>query len=198
VHDETPRPLARLGRHLRGNAVGYLALVVAVSMTPLPSWAAATIGTAQIKNGAVTTKKLANGAVKTSKIAPSAVNGTKVADGSLGKNDLAAAARGFTSITMERRTVEMVPPNTFQTVDVDCGAGRVAIAGGGYAPSDGGDFGSSDGTVPRSHPINFIPGPPSYWAPAADATTARGWRSLVENPHDFANPVFAYAVCASK
>ncbi len=48
------------------------------------SWAAATIGTSDIKNGAVTTKKLHNNAVSTKKIKNNAVTGAKAKESSFG------------------------------------------------------------------------------------------------------------------
>jgi hypothetical protein len=70
-------------RHLRTNAVGYLALAVALGT-----------GTAyaadQIANGSVTTKKLAKAAVTTPKIKKNAVRSSHVKDGSLLAKDLAA------------------------------------------------------------------------------------------------------------
>jgi hypothetical protein len=89
--------------------ISLIALFVSVSGV---AWAAATIGTDDIKNGAVTAEKLHNNSVKTQKIvdgavtAPklhnnavqtqkilnNAVNGAKVADGSLGTADLADGA----------------------------------------------------------------------------------------------------------
>jgi hypothetical protein len=70
-------------RHLRTNAVGYLALAVALGT-----------GTAyaadQIANGSVTTKKLANDAVTAPKIKKNAVRSSHVKDRSLLAKDLAA------------------------------------------------------------------------------------------------------------
>jgi hypothetical protein len=51
-------------------------------------YAAAKIGTSDIKNGAVTTKKLHNSAVATKKIKNNAVTGAKVKDDSLTGNDI--------------------------------------------------------------------------------------------------------------
>ena len=56
------------------------------------SYAAATIGTSNIKNGAVTTKKLKKEAVTTVKIKDDAVSGAKVQESSLGQVPSAAKA----------------------------------------------------------------------------------------------------------
>lgn len=92
----------RIRTHLRHNVVGYVALFVAVSMTPLPSYAAGLVGTAQLKDGAVTTPKLHNNAVKSGKIldgqvmgvdlANGAVKSAKIFDGTVSIADLAADA----------------------------------------------------------------------------------------------------------
>lgn len=82
----------RLWRHVKRNFLGYTALVVAVSMTPLPAYAAGKIGTKQIKNGAITTAKIRDGAVTTPKLANAAVTSAKIANGSVAAADLAAGA----------------------------------------------------------------------------------------------------------
>lgn len=70
----------RISEHLRGNAVGYLALFVALSGT---AWAAHRIGAGDIKRNAVRTRHIKNGQVKTADLGAGAVTGAKVADGSL-------------------------------------------------------------------------------------------------------------------
>ena len=72
-------------RHLRSNAVAYLALLIACSTST--AYAAD-----QIANGAVTTAKLAKDSVTTSKIRANAVRGSEVQDGSLTGADLAAGS----------------------------------------------------------------------------------------------------------
>jgi hypothetical protein len=59
-------------------------------------WAAATIGTNDIKNAAVTAKKLHKGAVTTKKIRKQAVTGAKVDEASLGQVPSAATASSLT------------------------------------------------------------------------------------------------------
>jgi hypothetical protein len=81
--------------------VASIALFVAIGGV---SWAAATIGTDDIKNGAVTKskihkkavakKKIKNNAVTTNKIADSAVNGDKVLDDSLTGTDIDESTLG--------------------------------------------------------------------------------------------------------
>jgi len=154
VHNDAPTQTrrARLGRHLRRNVVGYVALLIAVSMTPLPSWAAATIGTADIKNGAVTTKKLAKNAVKTGKIGPNAVKSPKIADGTVGAADLAAAsvtAGKLGTIVSYQEGVD-IANGTGNFLQVTCPAGERFITGGATAAGVGIDDGW---TIIRSSPI---------------------------------------------
>ncbi len=65
--------------------VALIALFVAIGGV---SWAAATIGTNDIQNGAVTAKKLHKKSVTRKKIKKNAVNGKKVKDDSLTGNDI--------------------------------------------------------------------------------------------------------------
>jgi hypothetical protein len=73
--------LARGGRHVRSRWVGYVALLVALTMTPLPAMAShLVVETSDIVNGAVTTKKLRDGAVTTKKLRDGAVTTKKLRD----------------------------------------------------------------------------------------------------------------------
>jgi hypothetical protein len=67
--------------------ISLIALFVAMGGI---GYAAATIGTSDIKNNAVTTKKLHNNAVATKKIRNNAVTGAKVKESSLGQVPSAA------------------------------------------------------------------------------------------------------------
>ncbi len=62
--------MTRLLAHLRGQAVAYLALFVALGGTSYAalSLPANSVGTKQIRNGAVTTKKIANGSISAIKL----------------------------------------------------------------------------------------------------------------------------------
>jgi hypothetical protein len=87
--------------HIRGNAVGYLALFVALTIAP--AWAAQ-IGGSDIKRNAIRSKHIKKGAVKTRKIAAAAVtmrklagnsvNSSKVVDRSLTGNDIDVGTLG--------------------------------------------------------------------------------------------------------
>ena len=65
--------------------VASIALFVAIGGI---SWAAATIGTSDIKRGAVTKKKLHKKAVSSKKIAADAVSGAKIQDGAVARETL--------------------------------------------------------------------------------------------------------------
>ena len=69
---------SRLRQHIRSNVVGYVALVVALSMAP--AWAShLNVKTSDINKGAVTTPKLRNQAVGPAKIKGGAVKRGKLA-----------------------------------------------------------------------------------------------------------------------
>jgi hypothetical protein len=81
------RRLRSRGRPSLPLVISLIALFVSISGI---GYAAATIGTSDIKNGAVTASKLHKGAVKTKKIRDDAVNGSKVKNHSLTGADLRA------------------------------------------------------------------------------------------------------------
>lgn len=189
---------ARLTRHVRRNLVGYVALFIAVSMTPLPSYAAqVAIGTSGIKNGAVTTPKLANGAVKAHKLGANSVNSSKIQDGKIQKVDLAVGARGFTKIVTKRTQVDVAGSAT-STVTVTCDAGQVAIGGGAYTNSGLILGGGTNGTLERSHPTVPISFPVPGTGPAANGVAPTGWRTVVTNTSGDAGTATHYAMCAAK
>ncbi len=129
--------------------ISLIALFVSVSGV---AWAAATIGTSDIKNGAVTAAKLhtdavtspkiKNGAVGGAKIKNNAVNGAKVADGSLGTADLKNGAVNKAKIssnavgadelgTVVQRTNNIsVPANSARIVSKNCDPGELALSAG--------------------------------------------------------------------
>lgn len=87
---------SRAATHIRGNLVAYLALVVALSMTP----AAAShllVKTSDIKNRAVTAPKIRNRAVTSPKIRPNAVRTRMIRDGAVTDSKLAEGLTGVTA-----------------------------------------------------------------------------------------------------
>lgn len=190
----SPEPISRtrsLLRHLGRNSVAYLALFIALAMSPLPSWAAKQIGTAQIKNGAVTAKKLKNDAV-TSK---------KIKNGQVTKADLAPAAQGYTKFVTVRETVADVDINESVVRSVSCPAGAVAISGGASVSPSGVIFlGGSAGQVIHSIPVTpFTILSPTGTAPAGNAVAPTGWRTGVTNDTGADDRTASFwAICASK
>jgi hypothetical protein len=82
-------------RPKHATVVAYLALFVALATGS--AWAAATIGSSDIKRKAIKTRHLAKGAVETRKIGPEAVKGGKVAPDTL------------TGINIDESTLGQVP-----------------------------------------------------------------------------------------
>ena len=71
----------RLLHHIRSNAIGYAALFVALGGTSYAAVAipAGSVGTLQLRNGAVTGSKLAKSAVSAANLNPSSISG-RIAD----------------------------------------------------------------------------------------------------------------------
>jgi hypothetical protein len=88
------RRVSSRGRSEAALVISVIALVMALGGI---GYAAGTIGTSEIENGAVTAKKLHRGAVKTNKIRPDAVTGPKVAESTLGRVPSARIASRLTS-----------------------------------------------------------------------------------------------------
>jgi hypothetical protein len=99
--------------------ISLIALFVSISGV---AWAAATIGTNDIKNSAVTAKKLHKKAVTRKKIKNNAVNGAKVADGSLGSADLGPVVTRTNNIS--------VPAGSARIVSQSCDPGELALSVG--------------------------------------------------------------------
>src|SRR5215211_1509359 len=84
------RRLSSRGRSEAALAISVIALVMALGGI---GYAAATIGTSDIENGAVTARKLHPDAVRTNKIKDEAVTGAKVKESTLGRVPSARRAR---------------------------------------------------------------------------------------------------------
>jgi hypothetical protein len=82
----------RIGQHLRGNAVGYVALFVALTGTAVAIPGHDNVKSKNLAPGAVKAKAIAKGAVKASKIRGAAVTNSAVAAGAITSTKLAAGA----------------------------------------------------------------------------------------------------------
>jgi hypothetical protein len=97
-------------RHIRSNAVGYLALFVALGGTG--AWAADKITSADIAKNAVRSKHIKRGNVKRSDLRSNAVNSAKVARSSLRGVDIAALAIGSRHLANGAVNAAKVAPNS--------------------------------------------------------------------------------------
>ena len=104
---------ARIKQRRPGHAtvVAYLALFIALGGS---AYAAShlgkkTVGTRQLKGGAVTAAKLKKNAVTKAKIKDGAVDGSKIADGSVTGTEIDAASMPFSQIVHEARGSSTVP-----------------------------------------------------------------------------------------
>src|SRR5919204_6634018 len=134
------------GRVSSAHVIALVALFVALGGS---AFAAAKIGTKDIKNGAVTAKKIRNQAVKTKKIANGAVGNAKIHAAAVTHGKIAANAVGTGNLidesvtaaklagTEEGVATRTVPPNGTLNVTVDCPSGDQAISGGYTTPPGG-------------------------------------------------------------
>ena len=122
--------------HLRANAVGYLALVVALSSTS--AWAAATIGARDIKPDAVRSKHIKEGNVKGKHVAPGAIGASRLADGSVTTPKLANAAVTNQKLGSDAVTSANVLDGEIGPGDISIPAARVdkPLEFGVFVPND--------------------------------------------------------------
>jgi hypothetical protein len=162
---------AKLRSHLRANVVGYIALMIAVAGVPT-AWALArnSVGSPQLKRGAVKTSDIANGAV----------NSSKVQNRSLQAHDLTVLP------TLEGGATETVVTARFarkfkRSLDVHCKAGEQLLGGGGSGTVE-------DGFDLDSYPVD------STGSMARNSTSADGWHFGRSTGEDRFTDVFA--LCA--
>jgi hypothetical protein len=189
VVDSTAEELARLRQRVEqlegrrrspATLVAMLALIVALSGGT--AWAAATVGTGDIKNKAVTTPKLDTEAVTTAKLAPKAVQSAKIAPGAVRTakifDDAVTTAKladgqvraGDLGIITERSNSFGLAAGQIAFVDVQCNASERVISGGH----------SSIGT----DVVNLV-----------SRRDGNGWRAYFRNNEGAARTVFAHALC---
>jgi hypothetical protein len=121
-------------RPSHATVVAYLALFVALATGS--AWAAATIGsndiknnailTRHIKNGAVTTSKLATGAVRTAKLATGAVRTARLANGAVTGNKVGADT--LTGTNIDESTLGEVPSANTANIASTAGSANSATS----------------------------------------------------------------------
>jgi hypothetical protein len=188
--DSTAEELARLRQRVEqlegrrrspATLVAMLALIAALSGGT--AWAAATVGTADIKNKAVTTPKLDTEAVTTAKLAPRAVKPAKIAPGAVrtGKifDDAVTSAKirdGHVrapdlGVITERFNSTTLPAGTTGGVVASCNAGERVISGGH-------DISTSTNVVNRT-----------------SVRSGNGWAALFRNNDASTRTIWAFAYC---
>ena len=160
-----------LGRFLRQNAIGLLALFVALSGT---SYAAITlprnsVGTTQLKQNAVTGPKIKKGAVTAAKINFTNFPMVPAADFATE----AANPNPSLSITYVRGPITSIAAGGFGTPVATCPTGSTAIAGGYFA---------NVGVVISSE---------------VAGVNRNSWSAFIRNDSANAINVYADAICAS-
>lgn len=179
--------------------ISLVALFVALGGT---TYAAATIGSAQIKNNSIRGKDIRKSAVTTSDIKNNAVRSADVRNGSLQAGDFASGqlpagatgpvgpkgdkgdkgdtgAPGATNV-ITRSKPDTIPANTAKIVNVACAEGERATGGGGNNVAARG--------------VNVIQTAPE---PLGNASTPTGWQVTWDNTTASAKGVTVYAICAS-
>ena len=148
--------MTRLLAHLRGQAVAYLALFVALGGTSYAalSLPANSVGTKQIRNGAVTGKKLARGAVTAAELDPKSIAG-HIADWAQ------ISAAGQVTASRPRATVVVTNP----------GRGVFRVSWNRSIPRN---------CIAFANPANVVP---TLGPPTAD-TFGPDWRTLLVETYD--------------
>jgi hypothetical protein len=180
--------------HVRHNVVGYLALMVALTMTPVPAFAAKAVSsigngsvtTAKLHKGAVTTAKIHHKAVTTSRLADGAVNSTKLRNGAVTSAKLDASARGFRNIVVRRVDVT-VANNVAGAVTANCNANEVATGGGGLMNNS-----FLNPVEIRSYPSDL-----NSEGALNDGDVPHAWTTRIFNDSGSSTNLDGYVVCAS-
>jgi hypothetical protein len=103
------------------------------------SWAAATIGTKDIKNGAVTKRKLHKNAVTNGKIKNAAVTGSKIKNHVVNGSKLKAEAVTRTALSDDERTLWAAVQSNGTIADQSGGITVTALGSGSYVVDFGQD-----------------------------------------------------------
>jgi hypothetical protein len=131
---------AKLAGFLRTNLIALIALFIALGGT---SYAASrlpvnSVGSKQLRNGAVTAKKIKAGAVGTAAIASDAVTGDKVLESSLGKVPSATSADSAANATHAASADSAGDSAKWGGVSSDVLGTSVSLVGILFTPADPG------------------------------------------------------------
>ena len=158
-----------------------------------------TIKSIDVHDGSLTGADVADGSLGGADIGDGSLGSADIADGAIGKAKIAAAAQGYTNIVTKTVTVASVANNTTSTRAVDCGAGNVAIGGGGYTePSGLALLGTTEGILEQSFPASLSSFAIGGSVPAANGIAPQTWRTTVRNNDGSTTTNVHYAVCATK
>lgn len=181
--------LGRIRGHMRGNAVGYVALFVALGGTSVAAGLAAnSVGTKQLKNNAVTTAKIKGNAVISSKVKNGSLRAADFAAGQLPsgaqgpKGDTGApgapGASGTSAVDIVVASGTVVSgagtPAT-STATAACPTGRKVLGGGAEFVNILATV-ITDRQVISSKPVS---GPPEGWSGTVEAAANNTWRADV-------------------
>lgn len=123
---------ARIRRPSHATIVAYVALVA--GLTTGAAYAANTVGSADIIDGAVRTADLGASAVTTAKIANNAVTTAKIADGQVTVGDVGQGAVGTNEVINGELTGADVADNSLKGADIDESTLQGIGGGGGSLP----------------------------------------------------------------
>jgi hypothetical protein len=146
----------RIGRHLRGNLVGYIALFVALSGTAIALPGKKSVKSDDIAPGAVKAKAIKAAAVTNAKLADGAVTSLKIADLSVVAADLATAGVTESKIADAAVTRSKILAGAINGGKLANGAVNSSKVNDGSLQA--GDFGAgqlSDGFVSGTDPATF-------------------------------------------
>ena len=159
----------RLWRHFKRQFVAYVAVIIALSMSPLPSYAASKFGTNRLKNNAVTSAKIKDGAVTSADLAAGAVQNANLGDGSVTASKVGAITVRTTSVVVSNGTGDFA--------QASCQPGEKRLSGGATT--------SGVGMAPGWNLIRSGP------------TGANGWDAAVWNSKGSSGTLIVQVLCLS-
>jgi hypothetical protein len=198
--DSTTEELARLRERVEqlekrrrspATLVAMLALVAALSGGT--AWAAATVGTSDIKNKAVTTPKLDTEAVTTAKLGPQAVKPAKIALGAVRTAKIFNAAVTTAKLADDSVTTAKIQNGQVRAPDLGLIVTRINSAslaagatGGVVASCNAGELLISGG-----HDTSFS----THLVNRASYRSGNGWAVLFRNNDAVTRNIYAFAYC---